>query len=261
MGNGYTCIDLGPYKDNVSVDYVDYANQLSQIIHNGDVSRGILLCGTGVGMSIAANRFKNVRAALVHNLDCASKCREHNNSNVLCLGSWISTPVAAEQILEQWLETPFAEGRHVKRVEKMSEPKPETVVFTNGVYDLLHVGHIQTLQFAKSLGDKLVVAINSDKSTAELKGPDRPVNSENDRKQILESMSAVDEVIIFDSTEPNAVMLQVQPDTVVKGGDYTVAEIRERDKIPDNIQIKTAPLINKALYSTSKVVSRIRNNA
>ena len=92
---GYTCIDIGPYVDNVSVDYVDYANQLSNIVSTGDVDKGILICGTGVGMSIAANRFTSIRAALVHNLDCAPKCREHNNSNVLCLGSWISTPPAA----------------------------------------------------------------------------------------------------------------------------------------------------------------------
>jgi rfaE bifunctional protein nucleotidyltransferase chain/domain len=213
-------------------------------------------------MSIAANRFKNVRAALIHNLDCASKCREHNNSNVLCLGSWISTPIAVDQILDQWIETSFGEGRHVKRIEKMSgQNKPETIVFTNGCFDILHVGHVQTLEFAKSLGGKLIVAINSDRSVREIKGYDRPINGENDRKKILESMSAVDEVVIFGETEPNKIMLQSQPDIVVKGGDYTVAELRERDSIPDHIDIKTAPLINKELYSTTTVVDKIRNNA
>ena len=125
----YTPIDLGPYN-NGTVDYVDSAIQLGSIIDKGDVERGILICGTGVGMSIAANRFKNVRAALIHNLDSASKCREHNNANVLCLGSWITTEAATETILNLWLQTKFGEGRHVKRIEKISDHNP----FTNRVF-------------------------------------------------------------------------------------------------------------------------------
>ena len=93
-------IDLGPYTKE-SVDYVDYAYQMGNIIDRGDIERGILICGTGVGMSIAANRFKNVRASLIHNLDSAPKCREHNDSNILCLGSWITTPKASKLILNE----------------------------------------------------------------------------------------------------------------------------------------------------------------
>ena len=78
-------VDIGPFATGRKVDYVDYASQLSQMVSNGDLDRGILICGTGVGMSIAANRFEKVRAALVHNVMTAPKCREHNNSNVLCL--------------------------------------------------------------------------------------------------------------------------------------------------------------------------------
>ena len=68
---GFQVIDIGPYTSDKKVDYVDYANQLSQILSNGEIDKGILICGTGVGMSIAANRFENVRAALVHNIDTA----------------------------------------------------------------------------------------------------------------------------------------------------------------------------------------------
>ena len=78
-------IDIGPFSSGIKVDYVDYANQLSSIIANGDATHGILICGTGVGMSIAANRNENIRAALVHNQFTAPKCREHNDSNVICL--------------------------------------------------------------------------------------------------------------------------------------------------------------------------------
>ena len=88
---GHAPIDLGPYDSDISVDYVDYAKQLSMIVGSGSSSRGILICGTGVGMSITANRLPGVRAALVHNIETAPKCREHNNANVLCLGSWITT--------------------------------------------------------------------------------------------------------------------------------------------------------------------------
>ena len=258
---GYTCIDIGPYADNVSVDYVDYANQLSSIISSGDVDKGLLICGTGVGMSIAANRFSDIRAALVHNLDCAPKCREHNNSNVLCLGSWISTPVAAEQILEQWLETKFGEGRHVKRIEKISKHNSETVVFTNGIFDLLHTGHLETLEFAKSIGTKLVVGINSDRATRELKGLDRPVNNEEDRRRLLSGLSVVDEVIIFDDTDTANIINELKPDIVVKGGEFTADEIRERDNIPSDIIVKVAPLFNKRVYSTTTIVNKIKSNA
>jgi len=257
---GYTPIDLGPYN-NDTVDYVDSAIQLGSIIDKGDVKRGILICGTGVGMSIAANRFKNVRAALIHNIDSASKCREHNNANVLCLGSWITTEAATETILNLWLQTKFGEGRHVKRIEKISDHKPETVVFTNGIFDLLHKGHLEVLDFAKSLGDKLVVGINSDKATKILKGPDRPVNNEKDRKKILSSLSVVDEVVIFNNVATYSIIDDINPDIVVKGGEFTAEEIRKRDNIPDHIQIKVAPLLDKVNYSTTKVIERVRKNA
>ena len=253
---GYHCIDLGPYDNLKSVDYTDYATQLSQIIHNGDVLQGILICGTGVGMSIAANRFKNVRAALVHNIETAPKCREHNDSNILCLGSWITTPASSEQIVDLWLATNFGEGRHVKRIEKISDHKPNSVVFTNGVFDIFHAGHAQLLQFAKSLGDKLIVAINSDRIVAELKGPSRPVNNETDRKKILESIQEVDEVIIFDKHLPADLISSIQPDVVVKGGEWSAQEVRTRDNIENHIDVKIFPLVSD--YSTTKVLSKIK---
>tara|TARA_Y100000593_G_scaffold94818_1_gene196385 strand:+ start:4876 stop:5748 length:873 start_codon:yes stop_codon:yes gene_type:complete len=257
QNNGYICVDLGPYTNNKSVDYTDYASQLAQIVHKGDVERGILICGTGVGMSIAANRFKNVRAALVHNLETAPKCREHNNSNVLCLGSWITSDSAATEICDTWLGTSFGEGRHVKRVEKISYHKPNTVVFTNGVFDILHTGHIELLRFAKNLGDKLIVAINSDAAVRKLKGPSRPVNSAEDRKRLLESLQEVDEVIIFDDTDASEIRDNVAPNILVKGGEWSAEEVRERDGVPDQIGIKIYPLVQG--YSTTEVLKKIKS--
>jgi len=254
--NGFVVVDIGPFNSNTKVDYVDYANQLSQMVCNGDLEFGILICGTGVGMSIAANRFDGVRAALVHNTLTAPKTREHNNSNVLCLGSWTTSEEDNFKIVDLWLKTSFGEGRHVKRVEKLSSIK-KNVIFTNGVFDILHTGHINLLNFAKSLGDKLIVGINSDHSVRAIKGENRPVNSENDRKKILESLSCVDEVIIFDSTDCKHLLQTLEPSVLVKGGEWTADEVRERDEVPDSVNIKIFPLVEDR--STTSTIKKIHS--
>lgn len=253
-GLGYTTIDIGPYNTDRKVDYVDYANQLSQMITNKDLECGILICGTGVGMSIAANRFQSIRAALVHNVLTAPKCREHNNSNVLCLGNWSTSEKENYEILDLWLETNFGEGRHVKRIEKLSKEKKK-VVFANGVFDILHSGHIELLSFAKSLGEKLIVAINSDESVKRLKGPNRPINSQEDRKKILESLYFVDEVVIFDSDEPKSLVDAIKPSVLVKGGEWTADQVRLRDQVSQDIEIKIYPYVEQ--YSTTSVIKKI----
>tara|TARA_B100000029_G_scaffold516349_1_gene629009 strand:+ start:4854 stop:5726 length:873 start_codon:yes stop_codon:yes gene_type:complete len=253
---GYTPIDLGPYDSDVSVDYVDYAKQLSMIVGTGSSNRGILICGTGVGMSITANRLPGVRAALVHNLETAPKCREHNNANVLCLGSWINSPDVNIEILETWLNSKFGEGRHNKRLAKLDKTDSSKVVFTNGVFDILHTGHINLLEFSKNLGDKLVVALNDDASVKLLKGDSRPINNENDRKKLLASIKGVDEVILFDGNLP-AVREKVKPHVVVKGGEWTAEEVRKRDSVPEDIEVVIYNLVED--YSTTNVLKKIHN--
>ncbi|HSD44965.1 MAG TPA: adenylyltransferase/cytidyltransferase family protein, partial [Pyrinomonadaceae bacterium] len=102
------------------------------------------------------------------------------------------------------------------------------LVFTNGVFDLLHVGHVRYLAQARELGDALVVAINSDRSVRELKGPDRPVFDENERAEILAALRHVDYVVIFDDISPRALIGKLLPDVLVKGGDYRIDEIHGR---------------------------------
>src|SRR5439155_12882058 len=131
-------------------------------------------------------------------------------------------------------------------------------VFTSGFFDILHAGHIECLKFAKSLGGRLVVAINDDRSVRELKGEARPVTSEQDRKAILQSIKHVDEVIIFEGTSPAAIIRELRPDVVVKGGEFTADQIRERDSIPPEIDIKIFPL--KPGFSTSNIVKTIRTS-
>jgi rfaE bifunctional protein nucleotidyltransferase chain/domain len=254
VSGNFQVVDLGPFSSEYKVDYVDYANQLSQILSNGDIDKGILICGTGVGMSMAANRFESVRAALVHNITTAPKCREHNDANVLCLGAWVATEQENFRILDSWLETDFGQGRHVKRVEKLSTSKKK-IVFTNGVFDILHTGHVNLLKFAKSLGDKLIVGINSDASVRLIKGDNRPVNKEADRKSLLEALAPVDEVIVFDDREALRLLKEISPSILVKGGEWTADEVRTRDSVPDDIDIKIYPIVNG--YSTTAIIKKI----
>tara|TARA_R110001592_G_scaffold66946_2_gene205534 strand:- start:1122 stop:2012 length:891 start_codon:yes stop_codon:yes gene_type:complete len=252
----FTCIDLGPFLENGKVDYVDYANQLSKIVASNGVEKGILICGTGVGMSIAANRHSDIRAALVHNITTAPKCREHNDANVLCLGSWVTSHNEIEEIVQTWLDTDFGEGRHVKRVEKLSNNKRKKIVFTNGVFDILHTGHVDLIRFAKTFGEKLVVGINSDLSVKRIKGDSRPINNQNDRKRILEALQEVDEVIIFDEDDPKNIRDTISPDVIVKGGEWSADQVRQRDTISQEVEIKIFPLVKD--YSTTGVLEKIR---
>src|SRR5258707_5459050 len=95
------------------------------------------------------------------------------------------------------------------------------LVFTNGVFDILHVGHVRYLSEARKLGDALVVAINSDRSVRELKGPSRPVVGEGERAEMLAALRCVDFVVVFDDLSPRSLIASLSPDALVKGGDYT----------------------------------------
>jgi len=114
--------DLGPaIQDPSRVDYPDYAEKLTQKITSGQASRGILICGSGIGMSIAANKAKGIRAALVENPIAARLSREHNDSNVLCLGSRFLAPEYAAEIAEEWLKANFSQdARHQARINKIA---------------------------------------------------------------------------------------------------------------------------------------------
>jgi ribose 5-phosphate isomerase B len=254
---GYRCLDLGPFTSANSVDYVDYAQLVGTLIQNGDCDRGILICGTGIGMSIAANKLPKVRAAVVHNYESASKCREHNDANVLCLGAWIRTDDENLEISHRWLSEKFGERRHVRRVERIAPDPRGKVVFTNGVFDILHQGHIELLKWSRNLGDRLVIGINSDASTVALKGEGRPINSQENRKAVLQALRFVDEVVIFDELRPTALIQQLHPAIVVKGGEWLAEEVRDHDGIPSDVEVKIFPLVKG--YSSTHVIRKIRD--
>ncbi|HEX5725912.1 MAG TPA: D-glycero-beta-D-manno-heptose 1-phosphate adenylyltransferase [Longimicrobiaceae bacterium] len=104
-------------------------------------------------------------------------------------------------------------------------PRGETLVFTNGCFDVLHRGHVEYLAAARALGDRLVVAVNSDDSVRRLKGPGRPVNSQEDRAYVLAGLEAVDLVTVFDEDTPRELIAALLPDVLVKGGDYRAEEV------------------------------------
>ena len=115
---GYESSDFG-CPDETSVDYPDFAAPLAQAVIAGEQDLGILICSTGVGMSIAANKLKGIRAALCHDTFSARRARQHTDANILCLGSWCIGEGAARDVVEAFLNGEFQGGRHVRRLEKV----------------------------------------------------------------------------------------------------------------------------------------------
>lgn len=117
---GFDVTDVGTH-DESSVHYPQYGKAVAQKVHDGEFERGVLICGTGIGMSITANRFNGVRATLCHDVDTAKLSREHNNSNILVLGARVLPKELAEEMLQAWLDTPFAGGRHQERLDMIEQ--------------------------------------------------------------------------------------------------------------------------------------------
>jgi D-beta-D-heptose 7-phosphate kinase/D-beta-D-heptose 1-phosphate adenosyltransferase len=142
-----------------------------------------------------------------------------------------------------------------KIVEKLKKENKK-IIFTNGCFDLLHIGHIRYLQEAKKLGDCLIVALNSDNSVRKLKGEKRPLVPEEERAEIISSLSCVDYVIIFEELTPENIILNLKPHIQVKGGDYKIEDIPER-KIVESYGGKVMIVPEVKGYSTTNLVEKI----
>ncbi len=116
---GYDVLDVGPSSED-SCDYPDYAAKVGCAVQKGDCERGVVICHSGIGMSIAANKIKGVRASLCHTVEYAELARKHNDANVLAMGAGFVTPELAKKIMKAWLLTEFEGGRHEGRVQKIS---------------------------------------------------------------------------------------------------------------------------------------------
>jgi D-beta-D-heptose 7-phosphate kinase/D-beta-D-heptose 1-phosphate adenosyltransferase len=134
------------------------------------------------------------------------------------------------------------------------------VVFTNGVFDLLHPGHVRYLQEARALGDLLIVGLNADASVRRNKGPERPINAQDERAEILAALACVDAVVVFDEDTPAEIIRLVQPDVLVKGADWAADAIVGRD----TVEARGGRVVRVPVeqgYSTTAIVERIRGTS
>lgn len=135
--------------------------------------------------------------------------------------------------------------------------KGERVVFTNGCFDILHLGHVDYLEKARDLGDRLVVGLNTDASVSRFKGPQRPVQDQQSRARILSSLQFVDAVVLFDEDTPKELISTLVPDVLVKGSDYLAENIVGSDVVKKaGGEVRTIDLVNG--YSTSAIVKKIK---
>jgi D-glycero-beta-D-manno-heptose 1-phosphate adenylyltransferase len=136
--------------------------------------------------------------------------------------------------------------------------KKGKVVFTNGCFDILHLGHVDYLEKAKKLGSKLILGLNTDKSIQRLKGPDRPITDEYSRARVIAALEFVDAVILFEEETPYDLISYLKPDILVKGDDYAIENIVGADVVLENGgTVKTVSLVKG--YSTSTIISKIKN--
>lgn len=147
----------------------------------------------------------------------------------------------------------------IKRLAVLDRPRSFKVVTTNGCFDLLHVGHLRYLQAARALGDMLIVALNSDASVRGLKGPQRPLIPQDERAELLAGLACVDYVVIFDEPTPAKILMDIQPDIHVKGGQYTVENLPEASLLKSlGAEIRFIPMVEGR--STTSLIEKIRHS-
>lgn len=148
----------------------------------------------------------------------------------------------------------------IKAVAEKIKLSGQTVVFTNGCFDILHAGHVRYLAAARALGDCLIVGLNSDESVRGLKGPTRPVNGEEDRAEVLAALSAVDYVVVFGDRTAEGLVADIKPDIYVKGGDYCVEDLPEA-KVVKAYGGRTVLVPEVPGRSSSSIIDRIKDTS
>ena len=144
----------------------------------------------------------------------------------------------------------------IVEIVKEGHRQGKTFVVTNGCFDILHVGHARYLKKTKECADYSIILLNSDKSVKILKGNDRPINSENDRAEMLTSLSSVDYVVLFEEESPSRLLAEIKPDHYTKGGDYTLESLPEREVVvKNNIKVKFIDFVEGK--STTGIINKI----
>lgn len=153
----------------------------------------------------------------------------------------------------------FITQGQISEVVKTIRADGESIVVTNGCFDILHAGHVRYLAQTKACADKLILLMNSDKSVKALKGEGRPINNENDRAEVLCALAAVDYVVAFDEQSPASLIDLIKPDVYTKGGDYTLDTLPEKDVVvKNNIRVEFIKFVDGK--STTNIINKINNN-
>jgi len=215
---------------------------------------------TGAGDTVIAT----LCTALASNRELESAVSLANTAASVVVGKMGSAaikPLDLKQAIEQQQQQ-INQGVHslsaLKEAVSFEKQLGKTIVFTNGCFDILHAGHVQYLQEAAKLGDRLIVAINSDASVKRLKGEERPINTVDDRMAVLSSLAAVDWVVPFEEDTPENLLKALLPDILVKGGDYNIDQVVGAEIIIDNGG-KVAVLSLQEGISTTKIIDTIKS--
>ncbi|PJJ84534.1 D-glycero-beta-D-manno-heptose 1-phosphate adenylyltransferase [Mucilaginibacter auburnensis] len=161
--------------------------------------------------------------------------------------------------LEHTLLNKITDIASLKRKIAMWKFQGEKVVFSNGVFDLLHTGHITYLTKAAELGERLIIGLNTDSSVKRLKGPERPVNDQNSRALLLAALFFVDAIVLFDDDTPLNLITELQPDILVKGADYTIDKIvGAKEVLANGGEVKTIDFVDG--FSSTSIIQKIKGN-
>ena len=207
---------------------------------------------SGAGDTVIAS----IAAGLAGGFSLSESIRLANLAAGIVVGkSGTATVNQAELVPYLGLSESYVSFNEVKVYSKDLHERGKKIVFTNGCFDILHAGHVEYLEAAKELGDKLIVAINTDRSVRKLKGSSRPVNTLAHRAKVLASLQCIDKVVFFDEDTPIKLIKAIRPDVLVKGGDYKLKDIIGHKEVSDSGgSVVTIPLV-KGL-STSKIISK-----
>lgn len=243
-----TLSDRGMMLVPATGDFLQIATEAREVFDvtgAGDTVIGVLAASLAAGSSLTeATRLANAAAGLVvGRLGAASVTAEELGQALLYSGVGLKQGILSQEELTHQLGAARQRG--------------EQIVFTNGCFDILHPGHIKYLEAAAHLGDRLIVAVNSDESVGRLKGPERPINGLGDRMTMLAALDSVDWVTSFDEDTPEALIKHLQPHLLVKGGDYKVEDIAGSEAVMTaGGEVKILPF--EEGYSTTSLLDRVK---
>ena len=258
---------VGPCKDQSEI-----ALRAQKIINKYNIENILVTCGSNGMFLVNQDGIKNYTARSVEVFDVTGA----GDTVIAALATFLDQGKSLDEAIHIAIDAAsFAVSRNgtysvtLKDIEAVRNANPtlikegkktrdKKIVFTNGCFDILHAGHIQLLEKARSFGTHLIVGLNSNESVSRLKGPGRPINDQEHRMKVLSSLRCVDEVIIFGEDTPFDLINQIKPDVLVKGSDYEISDIVGADIVLQNGgSVQTIDFIEDT--STTKIVDRVKN--